>query len=179
MKMKKLTALMSAVMLAVCAVPMGAGAENLMGDLNSNGVIDEEDGNLLVKYVLWDTYDDRYSEEYHNFYKTYGDMNGDGIVDYDDIEFFSETYAGDITLNNKMGDINHDGYVDAVDATSILIFYADISTGQEDKYPEERLENIFAYGDMNGDGAVNAVDATEILMIYAENSTTSIFPTNE
>lgn len=31
MKTKKLTALMSALMIAVCAVPMGANAENLMG----------------------------------------------------------------------------------------------------------------------------------------------------
>ncbi len=64
MKMKKLTALMSAVMLAVCAVPMGAGAENLMGDLNSNGVIDSEDANMIFEYILYNgDYDKKYTDK--------------------------------------------------------------------------------------------------------------------
>ena len=172
MKMKKLTALISAVMLAVCAVPMGAGAENLMGDLNSNGVIDEEDGNLLIKYWLWDQWDDSYSDEYHKFYTTYGDFSGDGIIDNDDIVLFNETCINsDVTLNTEMGDINHDGFVNAVDSTLILIRYADMSTGNEGNYTEAQQENFSIYGDMNGDGLVNAIDATEILTIYAERST--------
>ncbi|MDE6501644.1 MAG: hypothetical protein K2L10_06135 [Ruminococcus sp.] len=181
MKMKKLTAFISAVMLAVCAVPMGAGAEYLMGDLNSNGVIDEEDGNLLVAYWQWGQWDENTSEEEHEFYKTYGDFSGDGIIDHDDIEIFNEIcIESDVTLNTEIGDVNHDGYVNAVDATLILIYYADLSTGKEYKYTEAQNENFRIYGDMcdMGDGAINAADASAILILYAKRST-SVFPTIE
>ncbi len=178
MKMKKLTAFLSAVMLAVCAVPMGAGAENLMGDMNRNGVIDEEDGNLLFTYLLFKDDKELYTPEDHEFYKKYGDMNGDGRIYHDDMEAFNEIcIESDVTLNNEIGDVNHDGYVNAVDASLVLIYYADLSTGKEYKYTEAQNENFRIYGDICdiGDGCVNALDATAILILYAERST-SVFP---
>ncbi|MDE5834539.1 MAG: hypothetical protein K2H26_03355 [Ruminococcus sp.] len=180
--MKKLTALLSALMLAVCAVPMGAGAENLMGDMNRNGVIDEEDGNLIFNYLMFKNVEGLFTAEDHEFYKKYGDMNGDGRVYYDDIEIFNEIcIENDVTLNTEIGDVNHDGYVNAVDATLILIYYADLSTGNKDKYTEAQHENFRIYGDICdvGDGCVNALDATEVLILYSERSTSVLFPTIE
>ena len=179
MKMKKLTALISAVMLAVCAVPMGAGAENLMGDLNSNGVIDNEDADLMWDFIFNDDSSDKYTDEEKDFFHKYGDLDGNGKTDIYDIPLFSES-NGDVTINNEIGDVNHDGYVNAVDATLIMMYYADLSTGNEDKYTEAQHENFRIYGDMcdMGDGAINAADASAILILYAERST-SVFPTIE
>ncbi|MDE5834538.1 MAG: hypothetical protein K2H26_03350, partial [Ruminococcus sp.] len=152
---------------------------NFMGDMNRNGVIDEEDGNLLFNYWQWGKWDENTSEEEHEFYKTYGDFSGDGIIDYNDIETFNAIcIESDVKLNTEIGDVNHDGYVNAIDATLIMMYYADLSTGKEYTYTETQQENFLIYGDMNGDGAINATDATAILILYAERST-SAFPNIE
>ena len=65
----------------------------------------------------------------------------------------------------QKGDINCDGYIDAVDASKVLSAYAKLST----------LVNSpvdYSLGDINDDGFVDAVDASVILAKYAELSTT-------
>jgi len=172
MKTKKLTALMSAVMLAVCGVPMGAGAEKLMGDANGNGIIDDEDVKLLYEYVLWSgDYGDRYTDEEKNFMRENFDVDGDGEVTIDDVVLLGESSDGDITLNTEMGDVNHDGFINAVDASMVLIYYANLSTNNSDKYTEAQHENFKKYGDVSGDGRINAIDAAQILVTYAEKAT--------
>lgn len=69
----------------------------------------------------------------------------------------------------QKGDVNCDGRIDAVDASSVLSAYADLSTMSEDD--EKRIYASAKYADMNSDGNIDAVDASEILSIYAENST--------
>ena len=49
---KKLTALITAGILAVCAVPMSAGADILKGDINQDGVVDSKDGDLLLDFYI-------------------------------------------------------------------------------------------------------------------------------
>lgn len=98
MKLKKLTALLSASILAVCALPMSAGAEVLKGD------------------------------------------------------------------------VNHDGFVDALDATLVCEYYSALSTGNEDEYTEEEHENYQTVGDFYEDGTVDPVDASFILLEYSKNS---------
>lgn len=66
------------------------------------------------------------------------------------------------------GDVNMDGYVDAADATEILMHYSDLSVGGNGILSEEALK----YADADGNGTVNAADATAVLMIYTELSTT-------
>ena len=63
------------------------------------------------------------------------------------------------------GDINCDGFIDAVDASKVLSIYAKLST---------IINNPVDYslGDVNNDGFVDAVDASAILAKYAELSTT-------
>ena len=65
----------------------------------------------------------------------------------------------------QKGDINCDGYIDAVDASKVLSIYAKLST---------IINNPVDYslGDINNDGFVDAVDASAILAKYAELSTT-------
>ncbi|MDE6784363.1 MAG: hypothetical protein K2J26_03200 [Ruminococcus sp.] len=65
----------------------------------------------------------------------------------------------------QKGDVNCDGFIDAVDATLVLESYAANSTDKP-AYIGKTL------GDYNGDGMVDAVDASLILAKYAELSTT-------
>ena len=68
---------------------------------------------------------------------------------------------------DTLGDINSDGYINAVDASSVLSYYARISTDQEGGY--NALQKLNA--DVNHDRLINAVDASSILSYYAYNST--------
>ena len=54
MKTNKLLSLLSAGILAVSAVPMGANAEFVMGDLNQDGVMNNLDINMLTDYLYKD-----------------------------------------------------------------------------------------------------------------------------
>ena len=79
-------------------------------------------------------------------------------------EFFNDTTG--------RGDVNHDGSVDAVDATMILEYFACLATDKYDTYTEEEHENFRKYGDVFNDGVINPLDASWVLSKYAEKSTT-------
>lgn len=63
-----------------------------------------------------------------------------------------------------VGDVNNDGKVDAVDASTILNYYASLSVGNE-------VNIDYSVCDFNHDGSVNAVDASAVLSVYASMST--------
>ena len=67
-----------------------------------------------------------------------------------------------------LGDVNADGYINAVDASSVLAYYARISTNQIGEYTEDQKLSA----DVNHDRMINAVDASNILAYYAYASTT-------
>ena len=62
-----------------------------------------------------------------------------------------------------LGDFNNDGEINAVDATEILQYYSDNSTGESFELSEE----IRKSADIDGDGEILATDATWVLMYYA------------
>ena len=66
------------------------------------------------------------------------------------------------------GDVNCDGYVDAVDASAILAHYAAVSTGKDGIIRNERQ----LLADIDGNGFIDAVDASTVLAIYAALSVT-------
>ncbi|MDE5860964.1 MAG: hypothetical protein K2H28_02100 [Ruminococcus sp.] len=184
-KFRKLTALIASAILAVSAIPFGAGAEILKGDINQDGIIDSTDADLLYDFICsYCSYHDAYhknypkeiqhyidyTEEEIQYYITYGDMNGDGYVGDEDIILMGEVNS-DITLNTELGDVNHDGYINSIDATTVNWYYSELSCGNYDNYNAEEHENFLKYGDLNHDGYVNSIDSTLILSMYAENST--------
>lgn len=61
------------------------------------------------------------------------------------------------------GDINHDGFIDAVDASLILGGYAALSVNGD-------LQLNSTLFDYNNDGLIDAVDASLVLSYYAQNS---------
>ena len=73
------------------------------------------------------------------------------------------------TTTYTLGDINNDGYVDAVDSAAVLVHYARISTNTDGKFTDKQL----LAADMNHDGIIDAVDASNILAYYALMSTNS------
>lgn len=84
--------------------------------------------------------------------------------------FASAAYIAEISDLLMKGDVNFDGYVNAVDASWVLTFYAQQSTGQNPIINEEQS----CVGDWNGDGTINAVDASGILTYYALKATGQI-----
>ena len=72
-----------------------------------------------------------------------------------------------IIKNDNLGDVNSDGCINAVDASSVLTYYACISTNQDGGYTEDQK----LAADVNNDRLINAVDASNILAYYAYTST--------
>lgn len=100
------------------------------------------------------------------------DENGNAEVDLGYTEITEEavkfTVPASVSEKNyKLGDVNGDGMVDAVDASYILRIYAVYST---DGTPEETEEQLLS-AEVNGDGLIDAVDAAIVLAYYAHLST--------
>ncbi|MDE5946539.1 MAG: hypothetical protein K2G63_04435, partial [Oscillospiraceae bacterium] len=161
----KLTALISAFTLAVCAVPMVSGAEVLKGDLNQDGVVDMADVEIMSE-LFWAN-DDDLTDEQIEILTNYADIDGDGIyAPYEDFVELTRLIVGN-PENTELGDVNHDGFVNAIDATMICCYYAAYSCDKSDFYTEAEHENFHTYGDLNGDGRVNSIDASHILCMVS------------
>ena len=71
---------------------------------------------------------------------------------------------GDIHIPGiPLGDVNFDENVNAVDASMVLAYYAETSSGKEGSFNPEQI----SAADMDGNGRINAVDASDILAYYA------------
>ena len=64
------------------------------------------------------------------------------------------------------GDVNGDGFIDAVDASIVLSHYSAVSTEGAPVIPEDKRK----YADLDDNGIIDAVDASAILRIYSQNS---------
>ena len=71
-----------------------------------------------------------------------------------------------------LGDVNNDGNINAVDASTVLSYYAMISTNKDGGFDDAQK----AAADVNHDSLINAVDASCILSYYAYTSTTKDTP---
>lgn len=164
-----------------------------LGDVDRDGSITRNDGIMILVYMLKlgsDQYDE-YTEEEHEIFRKYGDVFSDGKINIFDASLVlakasKNADESNITLDNtssvsfmsdetaqtiEIGDVNHDGFVDARDATMVSAFYADCATNNIDKFTDEEKANFYTYGDMNKDGYVNSIDASLISAKYAELST--------
>ena len=88
--------------------------------------------------------------------------------DYNVIQLKITVKADDIVDDNYiLGDVNNDGQINAVDASSVLSYYAMISTNKDGGFDDAQK----SAADVNNDGQINAVDASCILSYYAYVST--------
>ena len=73
----------------------------------------------------------------------------------------------DETTEYKLGDVNNDRLINAVDASEVLTYYAMTSTNKNgDLDANQKLA-----ADVDRNGSINAVDASNILSYYAYTST--------
>ena len=73
------------------------------------------------------------------------------------------TVTGGSDITFKLGDVNDDGYVDAVDASMVLAEYARLSSNQNPTFTAKQK----LAANVNGDDYIDAVDASNILAYYA------------
>lgn len=160
-------------------------------DFNDDGFIDALDVALLFRYYLINSADKvsdiiklGVTDAISNKIAEFGDFNKDGRINTNDgamflkyvvnftnckIEDFEpQCYTAIVSESIEKGDVNGDGYVDAVDACNILSYYAVVSTGSDLTTSEQVV--CRHKGDLNSDGVVDAVDASNALQKYAKNS---------
>ena len=77
----------------------------------------------------------------------------------------SSTITDQTSNNPKIGDLNGDGSINAIDASFVLSDYIKLSTGSELSEDEKNL------GDVNCDSKIDATDASIILGYYSYLST--------
>lgn len=136
------------------SVSLTGGKYNMTSDVYSDkfNILDKNDNPdsyRIIKYNF--TVDDKISKE--SFTVTKNEENEKDIV---------------VHLNSVMlGDVNEDSTIDSIDATAILVEYANTSTGNKPTFTSS--QSIAA--DVNKDGFVNSTDASKILAYYAESAT--------
>jgi hypothetical protein len=69
--------------------------------------------------------------------------------------------------NDPLGDVNSDGRINAVDASTVLTYYANVSTNKEGGFTDAQVKAA----DIDKNDTINAVDASHILSYYAYTST--------
>ncbi len=67
----------------------------------------------------------------------------------------------------SFGDVNNDGTIDSIDASSVLAHYAAVSTGGKSSFSAEQIKAA----DVNKDEKSDSIDASLILAYYAHTST--------
>ena len=67
----------------------------------------------------------------------------------------------------SLGDVNNDGTIDSIDASSVLAHYAAVSTGGKSSFSAEQIKAA----DVNKDEKSDSIDASLILAYYAHTST--------
>ena len=97
------------------------------------------------------------NNEINDFSKTIGYLNEWRIK-----ETYEEAYY------NKLGDLNKDGKINAVDASLALTIYS--KTISHEPLTQEEQDQL-TRADMDNDGRVNSIDASLILDYYANKST--------
>ena len=92
-----------------------------------------------------------------NDVRTYGDLNGDGKVDYTDLKNLYLLTEGKYSLNVKyIADLNKDGKINMVDVT-ILHGYLNKMNGYE-TLPNTKITSAVKYGNVNRDVEVDEKD---------------------
>lgn len=122
----------------------------------TNGILNipSVNGNLVIKLSI----------------RSYGDANGDGIINAQDSLVISRHINGlDILTGDNLifADVNGDGNIDEVDLTLIR----EIRAGNYQAPGGKPLTDYIHYGDINEDNAVNAADYGRI-NAYLSNKTT-------
>lgn len=152
MKVKKMCCVaLAASVLATGSAMFTANANELdshmLGDVNCDGKINVEDVAALNDYV-----NEQYKPDCTDaVFAQAADLNGDGKVDYSDLNVFMDEY---IKRKREVGDANLNGVIDVNDATCVQQYL----TGGINDF---NMSN-FLCADFNTDGQISVNDVTYI-----------------
>lgn len=152
MKVKKMCCVaLAASVLATGSAMFTANANELdshmLGDVNFDGEINVEDVAALNDYV-----NEQYKPDCTDaVFAQAADLNGDGKVDYSDLNVFIDEY---IKRKREVGDANLNGVIDVNDATCVQQYL----TGGINDF---NMSN-FLCADFNTDGQISVNDVTYI-----------------
>lgn len=152
MKVKKMCCVaLAASVLATGSAMFTANANELdshmLGDVNFDGKINVEDVAALNDYV-----NEQYKPDCTDaVFAQAADLNGDGKVDYSDLNVFIDEY---IKRKREIGDANLNGVIDVNDATCVQQYL----TGGINDF---NMSN-FLCADFNTDGQISVNDVTYI-----------------
>lgn len=179
MKLRKIAALTASAVLSLTTLsvlPAGA-ADDVLGDVDQDGVITGHDSAMVSRYLNVDA--NALTEEQ----LALADMNGDGTVDQTDADLIheNEVYA----IGNISGKARSYGSVELYSAYGALVYYAAeragvtvtvtdadmqaLSATVSDTIKESGMVNQLVYHliDTNGDGEVTIEDASALLTTYS------------
>lgn len=141
-------------------------------DVNGDGNIDVYDA--LYIYNFASSISSHSSEEIEALTKLTANVRYDNEYVQSDLLKYAFSLSKSLTdvSDIKAGDADGDGMVDASDASLILSFYADMSSGVAvDK--NDNYKYILLGGDYNASSLIDSTDASSILAYYAEASSGS------
>lgn len=169
--MKKGISLLISALLAVSAMPLTTSAQT-QADFNGDGLVNGYDVNFIIEKYMERSVQEYTSplltDEIRAQLESSADLSGDGIVDMLDATMLID----DIKKNNKLGDINCDGYIDGVDSTAILYYYARKAVNGGFAKEERWIEiGVSALGDYDGNGIIDGRDSSMVLKVYIDEST--------
>lgn len=134
-------------------------------DVNGDGKIDIYDA--LYIYNFASNISSHSPEEIESLTKLTANVRYDEYVQSELLKYASSLskFLTDVS-DIKAGDADGDGIVDASDASLILSFYADMSSGVDvDK--NDNYKYILLGGDYDGSSLIDSTDASSILAYYA------------
>lgn len=107
---------------------------------------------------------------------------GVGLYEYNGYYYWAQVFSSDVQdidlsdldldlySNNKeeennitIGDVDMDGAINASDASTVLLLYSEMSSGNESSFTENQIKAA----DVNQDGSIDASDASSILSYYS------------
>ena len=140
-------------------------------DVNGDGNVDVYDA--LYIYNFASSISSHSSEEIEALTKLTANVRYDEYVQSELLKYaFSLSKSLTDVSDIKAGDADGDGMVDASDASLILSFYADMSSGVAvDK--NDNYKYILLGGDYDASSLIDSTDASSILAYYAEVSSGS------
>lgn len=141
-------------------------------DVNGDGNVDVYDA--LYIYNFASSISSHSSEEIEALTKLTANVRYDNEYVQSDLLKYAFDIAKSLTdvSDIKAGDADGDGMVDASDASLILSFYADMSSGVAvDK--NDNYKYILLGGDYDASSLIDSTDASSILAYYAEVSSGS------
>ena len=168
--MKKGISLLTSALLALSAMPLAVSAETQY-DLNGDGLLNGCDVQFVFETYMESSLEGYGSElltdEIRAQIASECDFNGDNKIDMADVGLLLQKIKND----NRIGDVNCDGMLEARDASDVLRYYAltSIHTTVPSEY--RGLEfGVLALGDYHANGIIDARDACAILTEYARSS---------